>query len=97
MLLRNKNYCPDTNMWRIFFCGPKANSTRSCLLVGKYLVWGDFSGQNTFSKIVALIVLEGQIRPEVDKSFFSSSKEFSTYNTNPMRRFKGEETQEDGS
>ena len=27
---------------------------------------GNFSGQNTFSKIVALIVLEGRIRLEVD-------------------------------
>ena len=37
------------------------------LLVGKYLVLGNFSGHNTFSKIVALIVKEGQIRLEVDK------------------------------
>ena len=26
------------------------------LLVGKYSIWGNFSGQKTFSKIVALIV-----------------------------------------
>ena len=31
-----------------------------------YSVLGNFSGQNTFSKIVALIVLEGRIRLEVD-------------------------------
>ena len=72
MLLRNKNYCPDTNAWCIFFCQPKANSARSSnipvkfngfkegsdniLLVGKYLFLGNFSGQNTLSKIMALIV-----------------------------------------
>ena len=26
VLLRNNNYCPDTNDWGILFCQPKANS-----------------------------------------------------------------------
>ena len=39
------------------------------LLVGKYTVFGNFSGRNTFSKIVALIVLQNQIKLEVDKGF----------------------------
>ena len=30
VLLRNNNYCPDTNEWRILFCQPKASSARSC-------------------------------------------------------------------
>ena len=37
------------------------------LLVGKYSFWGNFSSQNTFSKIVALVVKGGQIRLEVYK------------------------------
>ena len=37
---------------------------------GKISVFGNFSGRNTFSKIVALIVYEGRIRLEVDKTHF---------------------------
>ena len=40
------------------------------LLEGKYSVLGNFSGWNTFSKIVALIVKEDRIRLEVDKCFY---------------------------
>ena len=30
VLLRNKNYCPETNEWCILFCQPKATLARSC-------------------------------------------------------------------
>ena len=38
------------------------------LLVGEYSVLGNFSGRKHFSKNLALIVQEGRIRLEVDKS-----------------------------
>ena len=41
------------------------------LLAQKYSVLVNFSGQNTFSKTVAIIIWEGQIRLEVDKTIFT--------------------------
>ena len=41
------------------------------LLEGKYSVLANFSGRNTFSKIVALTGLEGRISCEVDKAYFT--------------------------
>ena len=47
--------------------GIKSKKGAIILLVWKYSVLGNFLGQNTFSKIVALIVKESQIRYEVYK------------------------------
>ena len=46
------------------------------LLERKYSVLANFSGQNTFSKIVALIEYEGRIRLEVDKGSLVSTRVF---------------------
>ena len=53
-LLRNKNYCPDTNAWRIFFCQPKTNL--ACLSV-----LGNFSGQNTFFKFWSVLYKRAEL------------------------------------
>ena len=57
MLQRNIFRQPIENEWRIIFCRLQVLlESYIFLLVGKYSVLGNLSGQKTFSKIVALIV-----------------------------------------
>ena len=65
MLLRNKNYCPDTNVWHVFFCQPKANSARTCNLLHALN-----PNRSTVLKTVGLPWKERIVGLEVDKWFY---------------------------